>query len=144
MLARVIRGPDDGGLVGSRQALPGSGWARLKFVFGEPEQMAELLRACLPAAVADAIDWSTLQRVRGSVVDKALGERHTDMLFSARMGSATVLLYVVPEHKCEDERFTSWQMACCVLSMATSPDGLNTGPAGGTGGPAGMPPGKEL
>ena len=34
--------------------------ALFKFVFGEPDQMAELLRARLPKAVAAAIDWSTL------------------------------------------------------------------------------------
>ncbi|MEO6598026.1 MAG: Rpn family recombination-promoting nuclease/putative transposase [Planctomycetota bacterium] len=88
-----------------------------KFVFGEPEQMAELLRACLPKAVADAIDWSTLRRVPGSFVDKALKGRHTDLLFTARMGKATVLLYVVPEHKSADDRFTAWQMACYVVRI---------------------------
>ncbi|HEX5050975.1 MAG TPA: Rpn family recombination-promoting nuclease/putative transposase, partial [Planctomycetota bacterium] len=88
-----------------------------QFVFGEPEQMAELLRACLPAAVADQIDWSTLARVPGSFVDEALKERRTDLLFSARMGDVTVLLYVVSEHKSEDARFASWQVACYVVRI---------------------------
>lgn len=88
-----------------------------KFVFGEPEQMAELLRACLPAKVAAAIDWSTLARVPGSFVDKALKGRATDLLFTARMGKATVLLYVVPEHKSANDRFAAWQIACYVVRI---------------------------
>jgi len=88
-----------------------------KFVFGEPEQMAELLRCFLPAAVAGAIDLASLRRAPDSFVDKALQGRHTDLLFTARLGRATVWLYVVPEHKSEDDRFTSWQIACYVVRI---------------------------
>jgi hypothetical protein len=88
-----------------------------RFVFGEPEQMAELLRACVPAAVARGIDWPTLRRLPESFVDKALQGRRTDMVFSVRLGNATALLYVVPEHKSKDERFTAWQVTCYVVRI---------------------------
>lgn len=85
--------------------------ALFRFVFGEPEQMAELLRARLPASLVAAIDWSTLHRLDGSFVDAALRERQTDILFEAKIGDRTVLLYVVCEHKSRDDRFTAWQIA---------------------------------
>ncbi|MFY9344315.1 MAG: Rpn family recombination-promoting nuclease/putative transposase [Planctomycetota bacterium] len=88
-----------------------------KFVFGEPEQMAELLRACLPAGLVAAIDWTTLRRVPGSFVDKALKERKTDLLFTVRVGGATAFLYVVPEHKSDDDPFTAWQIAIYVVRI---------------------------
>ena len=91
--------------------------ALVRYIFGEPEQMAELLRACLPPAMAAAIDWSTLRRVEGSFVDEALQNRRTDMLFEVRMGEATVLLYTVFEHKSHDDHFTSWQMARYVVRV---------------------------
>ncbi|HEX5051388.1 MAG TPA: Rpn family recombination-promoting nuclease/putative transposase [Planctomycetota bacterium] len=91
--------------------------ALFRFVFGEPAQMAELLRACLPGPVALAIDWSTLRRAPDSFVDEALKERRTDLLFSAYMGDVLTLLYVVPEHKSEDERFTAWQIAGYVMRI---------------------------
>ena len=91
--------------------------ALFEFVFGDPEQMAELLRAALPPAVARAIDGSTLERVPGSFVDKALGERHTDLLFTVRMGDTQVLLYVVPEHKSENDLRTTWQVAVYVTRI---------------------------
>ena len=36
-----------------------------RFVFGEPEQMAELLQSQLPPALTAAIDWPTLRRIDG-------------------------------------------------------------------------------
>jgi len=85
--------------------------ALVRFVFGEPEQMAELLRAHLPPALVGAIRWPMLRRVEGTFVDKALQERRTDMLFEARMGDAAVLLYVLHEHKSEPDPFAALQLA---------------------------------
>ena len=39
----------------------------------------------LSAAVLQALDCSTLERRPGSFVDQALGERHTDLLFSVAL-----------------------------------------------------------
>jgi len=43
-----------------------------------------MLRAVVPAAVAEKLDWSTLTLRPGSFVDLALKEQHTDLLYSAR------------------------------------------------------------
>ena len=45
--------------------------ALFRYVFGEPEQMAELVRALLPPAAAADVDWSTLTRIDGTFVDPA-------------------------------------------------------------------------
>jgi predicted transposase YdaD len=89
----------------------------VKFVFGEPEQMAGLLRATLPSELATAIHWATLRRVPGSFVEKDLAESHTDMLFAAQLGDVTVLLHLLTESKSKDDRFTSLQIARYVVRI---------------------------
>lgn len=84
--------------------------ALIRFVFGDPAQMAELLRAWLPAAFVDAVDWATFRRVDGTFVDKALKERRTDMLFEGRIGERPVLFHVLGEHKSIAEPWTALQM----------------------------------
>ena len=54
----------------------------------------------VPPAVVQALDWSTLERRPGSFVDPALGERHTDLLFSVALkGGGEALVYVLFEHQ---------------------------------------------
>lgn len=82
-----------------------------RFVFGEPEQMAELLRSQLPSAMAAAIRWSTLRRIEGSFVDEALRGRITDLLFEVDLHGAPLLLHTVVDHKSGDDWGTALQMA---------------------------------
>ena len=82
-----------------------------RFVFGEPEQMADLLRSCLPPELAAAIRWSTLRRLPDTFVDKVLGARRCDLFFAVELGSATVLLHVQTEHKSKVERFAALQQS---------------------------------
>lgn len=76
-------------------------------IVGEPAQARELLRSILPQAVVAAIDWDSLAGVDGSFVDEALREHHTDLLFTA---SGPVLLYVLFEHKSDDDPMTAFQL----------------------------------
>jgi len=73
--------------------------ALVKGVFGKPEHIQGMLRAIVPAAVAEELDWSTLTLCPGSFVDLALKEQHTDLLYSAtwRDGSE-FLVYFLFEH----------------------------------------------
>ncbi len=57
--------------------------AFVKVVFGKPEHAQGMLRAVVPAAVAEGLDWSTLALRPGSFVDLALKEQHTDLLYTA-------------------------------------------------------------
>ena len=77
--------------------------ALFKTAFTDPVQAASLLRSQLPEALASRIDWSTLVTVPGSFVDDALGERHTDLLFSCKMDGREVLLYVLLEHQSTED-----------------------------------------
>ena len=85
--------------------------------FSEPEHAASLLRTILPAAVANAIDWRSLRLVPGSFVDEALKTRHTDLLFTARMGRKPVFIYVVLEHKSGADRWTALQLLRYVVRV---------------------------
>jgi hypothetical protein len=59
--------------------------ALIKSAFEHPKHTAGLLRAVLPAAISEAIDWSSLTADRASFVDRALAGRHADLLFWARL-----------------------------------------------------------
>jgi predicted transposase/invertase (TIGR01784 family) len=71
-----------------------------KAVFGQPEHARGALRAIVPAALAEALDWSTLTLQPGSFVDPALRHQHTDLLYAAtwRDGGET-LMYLLFEHQ---------------------------------------------
>jgi len=89
------RGPDDDEIVRH----PHDGLA--KRVFTHPEAAAVELRAVLPAALCERLDWSTLEVASSSFVDSELRARHSDILYSiALRGSGRrVSIYVVLEHQ---------------------------------------------
>jgi hypothetical protein len=84
--------------------------ALVKAVFSDPAHAAGELRHVLPAAVSARIDWSTLALCSGSFVDEALRGRHTDLLFSAKCGATSVLLYVLFEHQSTDEPLMAFRV----------------------------------
>jgi len=59
--------------------------ALFKWAFEAPAAAAALLCELLPPDIRDAIAWSSLQAEPGSFVDRALADRHNDLLFSARL-----------------------------------------------------------
>ncbi len=91
--------------------------ALFRFVFGEPEQMGELLRGNLPPAIAAAIEWAALRRLDGTFVDEQLKERHADLLFETRIGDQPALLFVLVEHKSGEDRFTALQLLRYVVRV---------------------------
>ena len=71
-----------------------------RYTFGHPERAAAELRAVLPAHVVSQVDWTSLRREPGSVVDPELRESESDLLFSARLHTGQrLLLYVLLEHQ---------------------------------------------
>jgi len=71
-----------------------------RYTFGHPERAAAELRAVLPPHVVSQVDWPSLQRQPGSVVDPELRETESDLLFSARLrGGQQPLLYILLEHQ---------------------------------------------
>ena len=71
-----------------------------KAVFGQPEHARGALRAILPAALAEAVDWSTIALQPGSFVDAALTHQHTDLLYAATWrDGGEALVYLLFEHQ---------------------------------------------
>ncbi|WNG41074.1 Rpn family recombination-promoting nuclease/putative transposase [Archangium violaceum] len=62
--------------------MPGPHDLFVRYTLGQPERAAAELRAALPHRVISQVDWSTLQRESGSVVDPELRETQSDLLFS--------------------------------------------------------------
>jgi hypothetical protein len=91
--------------------------ALFRGVFGEPERAAELLRGALPQPLAEAIDWSSLQRQDGTFVDEDLKGQQADLLFEAKIGGEPALIYVLVEHKSKEERLAGLQVLGYVLRV---------------------------
>ena len=71
-----------------------------KGVFGQAEHARGALRAIVPAALAEALDWSTLALQPGSFVDAALTHQHTDLLYAATWrDGGEALVYLLFEHQ---------------------------------------------
>jgi predicted transposase YdaD len=73
--------------------------ATFKFLFGEPEHAAALVRHSLPSSIASRIDWSTMSREPTSFIDDQLGERYSDLLFSVVSNRGRVFIYLLIEHQ---------------------------------------------
>ena len=70
----------------------------------KPFAAVEMLRGWLPAAVADGLDWTTLEPAPANYVDADLRQTHGDCLFLVRPvgaadGSPPVHVYVLVEHQ---------------------------------------------
>jgi len=91
--------------------MPGPHDLFARYTFGHPERAAAELHAVLPPHVVSAVDWSSLRREPGSVVDPELRETESDLLFSARLRSGhPVLLYVLLEHQSSVDRWMALRM----------------------------------
>jgi hypothetical protein len=83
----------------------------VRFTFDQPERAAAELRAALPAQVVSQVDWESLQRESGSVVDPELRGTESDLLFSARLqDERAVLFYVLLEHQSTVNRWMALRM----------------------------------
>ncbi|MFY0562383.1 Rpn family recombination-promoting nuclease/putative transposase [Archangium lansingense] len=82
-----------------------------RYTFGHPERAAAELRAVLPPHVVSEVDWTSLRREPGSVVDPELRETESDLLFTARLRSGqSLLLYVLLEHQSHVDRWMALRM----------------------------------
>jgi predicted transposase YdaD len=91
--------------------MPGPHDLFARFTFGHPERAAAELRAVLPPHVVSEVDWSSLRRESGSVVDPELRETESDLLFTARLRSGrSLLLYVLLEHQSSVDRWMALRM----------------------------------
>jgi predicted transposase YdaD len=82
-----------------------------KFVLGVPENAASELRAVLPAAVAERVDWTVMQRRPGSFVSSELKSRHSDLVFRTRIDGREGYLFAVIEHQSGPDPLMAFRMA---------------------------------
>lgn len=73
--------------------------ALFKSVFGDPSHAADELRFVVGPELSAAIEWETLQLEPGEFVDESLADSHSDLLFSARAGGRTALVYLLFDHQ---------------------------------------------
>jgi predicted transposase YdaD len=73
--------------------------ALFRRVFADPIQAGALLRLTLPARVAAAVDWSSLEPKPTARVDAALATGQTDLVFVARLRAHPARIVLVIEHK---------------------------------------------
>lgn len=89
-----------------------------KTVFGKPEHAAGLLRPAMPAATAEALDWSTLAVCPGSFVDPLLAEHNVDVLFTvAWRAGGSALIYLVFENRSTVDALLGFRMLQCQVRI---------------------------
>jgi hypothetical protein len=79
-----------------------------KAVFSEPANAVAHFAVCVPPELVAALDLSKAQHVRGSWVDEALRDRHSDVVHSIPLRGTgatdgqteSVLLHTIWEHLC--------------------------------------------
>ena len=91
--------------------------ALFKFTFSNTEVAASLLRSQLPRALVEAIDWTTLVLTRGSFVDEALSDRHTDLLFTCVVRGRTAFIYLLLEHQSTPNLWMPYRMLLYVVRI---------------------------
>jgi predicted transposase/invertase (TIGR01784 family) len=90
--------------------------AIFKGLLGKPEHARGVLRATVPPAVAEAIDWQTLTSVPTNFVALELGQQYTDLLFSAKWHDGSELLaYFLFEHQSAPPKLKDGPMAFRLL-----------------------------
>ena len=72
--------------------------------FADPANAAAMFRCALPAALVAAIDWSTLTELASKLTDDELRNHFPDHLFSVRLREHDFVMFLVPEHKSEEDR----------------------------------------
>lgn len=74
--------------------------ALIKTAFADPAHAAALLREIVPATISKDIAWNTLRGETSSFVDPKLSDRHSDLVFSARLRiGAQSPVYILLEHQ---------------------------------------------
>uniref|UniRef100_A0A7C1JX66 Rpn family recombination-promoting nuclease/putative transposase n=1 Tax=Caldilinea aerophila TaxID=133453 RepID=A0A7C1JX66_9CHLR len=76
------------------------------------EEAALFLRAHLPAAVANRIEWPSLRLIETSFVDEALRDSESDLLYAAQMKESETecLLYLLFEHQSQPDGWMRFRL----------------------------------
>jgi len=82
----------------------------VKHAFTDLDNARGFLATALPAAIVARLDLSALSLRSGTFVDENLQDRHSDILYAARISGREALLYLLLEHKSDPEHLTPLQV----------------------------------
>jgi predicted transposase/invertase (TIGR01784 family) len=88
-----------------------------KFTFSQVANAASMLRFLLPPGLVALIDFSTLALCPGSFVNEELNERHTDLLFSAKIAGRDAFIYVLFEHQSSFDPLMPFRLLCYMVRI---------------------------
>ncbi|OJT19481.1 hypothetical protein BO221_34420 [Archangium sp. Cb G35] len=71
----------------------------IRYVLEHPERAAALLHTLLPPGFAARVDWSTLRSQSPTIVDTAIRESRSDLLFSVRLRGGSRRAFILVEHQ---------------------------------------------
>lgn len=84
--------------------------ALFKYVFSQPEHAASELKAVLPTALAERLDWNSLELQPASFVDERLNGRQADLLFTVDCAGREAYLYVLLEHQSTSDPLMAFRL----------------------------------
>lgn len=81
-------------------------------VFSDPEEAESFLRAHLPPALVERLDWSTLALTETSFVDDVLAESESDLLYTVQMRATgePLYLYLLFEHQSKPDKWMRFRL----------------------------------
>src|SRR5262249_24527683 len=82
-----------------------------KFVLSVPANAASELRAVVPRAVAELVDWEVMERRPGSFVSPELRGRHSDLVFRTQVDGRDAYILAVIEHQSTPDPLMAFRMA---------------------------------
>lgn len=81
-----------------------------KQLFAHPEMVRDLLRGYMPGDLLSQLDLATLERVNGSYAEGEGTQRHSDMVWKARLDGQWLYFYVLLEFQSEPDRWMALRM----------------------------------
>lgn len=81
-----------------------------KLAFSNAASGGALLRAVLPEALAERVDWASLSLRSGSFTDPKRGKLESDLLFSADIDGREALFYFLVEHQSSMDATMAWRV----------------------------------
>lgn len=78
--------------------------------FSRKEVAEGFLRAYLPPAIAERINWDSLDIAKDSFVEKSLRQHFSDLLYRARCGEREIGVYLLLEHKSHPDAWVALQL----------------------------------
>ncbi|HWB79084.1 MAG TPA: Rpn family recombination-promoting nuclease/putative transposase [Nannocystaceae bacterium] len=91
--------------------------ALFRAAFEHPAAAAGELVSVLPAPLAAVLDAASVHLESASYIEPALGERRSDLLFSARFGEETALVYLLFEHQSTADARMAFRMLAYLVRI---------------------------